>query len=112
MKKDYRKIGKKISKTQKAKRTAERIINLRVKKLILKELYKKSDFRFIKEKNINFSFFDIPTKFKKDYRELIEKFKKNSKEFNKNIKIHKNFNRIVASMRIKWNKNKKKGWIY
>lgn len=73
MKKNYREIGKKISKTQKARRTAQRIIILRVKKLLIKSLIKK--FNFIKEKNINLSFFDIPDEFKQDYRELINKLK-------------------------------------
>jgi len=79
MKKKYREIGKKISKTQRAKRTAERIINLRVKKLILKELYKNPDFRFLTEKNINFSFYDVPNNLKKGYRKLINKIKEGLK---------------------------------
>lgn len=72
---DKREIGQKISKTMKAKRTAERVIVFRVKKLILKELHKNPDFRFIKEKNLTFSFYDIPNKFKDDYRDLITKIK-------------------------------------
>ena len=78
--KDFKKIGEKIRRTQIAKRQAERLINLRVKKIILKELHKNYLFRFIKEENIKFSFYDVPYEFKEDYRELINHLKEEQGE--------------------------------
>jgi hypothetical protein len=74
------KKGEKMRQTQIAKRKAEKLINLRVKKIILKELHKNPLFRFIQEDNINFSFYDVPNEFKEDYRELINKIKEQGEQ--------------------------------